>query len=427
MAEIKITGKLPWGLLVGFFETVVKAGSDGTIEQGFVEEVYSGLKHIMESGVGRQYAQNSVPAELKRVKNSKKENKEENTMKTKTEEQISRCPLPGESNADGEAYYRTRCDMQPDADDLVIATEQYLDRRWGFRTVEKDRANRAGVAPRLEVIGKYDLASWKEAVKALFAITKGFASKGLFNLIEGCYYLTSKNEVAAAVGGFKAGSNKLNYVERVSLEVLEAIIGVEYRDLERSLRQVAILSGLEASQTQYKFTGASYPGYYVDVPYDLSGLLAGGEATFGQEAYLSLLQNWEGLANRGEAVPVPTEDEIDPVAKEYGITVLDEIPSWVKKVNDAAWEEESSNCPNSSFSNNTDDDGNGTMEFRWDGTWTKNRFTLITITFEKGKVTELKLQWQSGTGEPSTFLGVEEFLGLDACKSFQILAFEESN
>lgn len=80
MVDLEKASQVPWDLLVRFFTSVKNLGTNGTVEQDFVDEVYSHLKHITESGVRRQYAQNSVPAELKRAKKQEKNERKEGAM-----------------------------------------------------------------------------------------------------------------------------------------------------------------------------------------------------------------------------------------------------------------------------------------------------------------------------------------------------------
>lgn len=160
--------------------------------------------------------------------------------------------------------------------------------------------------------------------------------------------------------------------------------------------------------------------------------LAHGWANFYGERLEPLLKLWHELANHGAPVTLP-----DPVAytlHEYAAAhpgrVVPDPPKgppsvdgrdgrynlyeWARRVLDAAQEEEGGNAPNASATL----DEEGFLLLRWDGTFTAGRWVSMEFAdLADGKL-QCRLEWCSGTGNPSRYLKIESLLSDLSCVDF---------
>lgn len=321
---------------------------------------------------------------------------------------ITRTSVEGETREQELANHRVRCDMQADTADIAAAAEQWLDKRWGFGTVEYDRARRASVETRVQALEVFNLKHWKQAVRALYAVTHGTVSRNVAGLIELCFYAKRMGEASRAVAAFNAASPKLGFVDGRVAEAIGDLVSPNCPNPPAvTLKHIAALAGLVAENGVYEYHSSdtpSYCGYHRSGDkVDFEAALARGNATFNSSALQDILQYWAGMANqRGESVPMP--ETLD----------RDSILGWARAELDASYVEEGSNSPNAFVKHGE----NGELYFGWDGTWTGGRNIRFGVFFNEGTVEEIAFGWDSGTGRPSRFLSIQDLLALPGCTEF---------
>lgn len=120
-----------------------------------------------------------------------------------------------------------------------------------------------------------------------------------------------------------------------------------------------------------------------------------------------LLISWENLVSRGARVPLP---KITPAS----------IGQWVNNVLTSAYEAEGDMMPCAMHTQGkTEEDGSSSVFMGWLGTATRDRFYRFWLKFSStGKVEEVVVEWDSATGSPSTYLGIEKDLALAGLRDF---------
>jgi hypothetical protein len=157
---------------------------------------------------------------------------------------------------------------------------------------------------------------------------------------------------------------------------------------------------------------------------DGEACLPRGRAHFSERHVFTALTFWAGKANqRGEEVPFPK-------AWEDKLPSAQEIYDWGCRVVNSSYKEEGSNAPNITLGQV---DGNvyrqdgipaPAVRLTWSGTWTSSRWVDLVVEETQEGGLWLTLEWDSGTGRPSTFLGIEGLLP-DAA-DWAVLPKEES-
>lgn len=331
---------------------------------------------------------------------------------------ISRIPTQGETHDQLVALHRTRCEMAPDGADLVLAAGYVLDDELGFGTVACDRAKRAGIEPRVEVISKLDLGDWRQAVKAVFAAGFGpltdrhktsfwGSSRSLYHLV---YQASSRADAARILEAFKTG-RELDYLaEKVILAVEAAISPDQCGGAHRARRieEVAHLAGLIACAADWEYYGtANTLGHHHNKGdrWDIAAILAHGRAYF-QGDISAVLAYWSGLANpRGKPIPFP-EMRND-----------DSLLNWAHAHLTAAADEEGGDAPKASAKMK-----DGDVVISWDGSWTRGRWFTFTFRVDDAGtpqgIASGEMEWSSATGRPSRFLALEGLLADANCYDF---------
>lgn len=142
---------------------------------------------------------------------------------------------------------------------------------------------------------------------------------------------------------------------------------------------------------------------------EILAVLPRGFAWFKPEEVTNILGYWEVFANQSEERTVPVPDVIN----------RESIINWAREVLDVAYEDEPSgrgNSPRAYLYTNEED---GTVILSWDGYFTAGRYVYVTVIFsEDGEVINVCVEWDSATGRPSSYLGVEHILTLPGCDCF---------
>ncbi len=295
--------------------------------------------------------------------------------------------------------------------DMMTAATERLDGRVCAHTAVNDRAKRASAAIRLAAIAAFAMAEWKDRLKAIFGMTFGRLGHKMVELIDQCYAGSTEESAIFAHRGFRLAEPELSFLDREVLEAMEGFLGNgPNRGNPNILRGLAAYAGLGAEAGIYETRLNAFDeqeSVEVGRKFDLDAVLARGVAEFEPSALPELLRYWAGLANRSEVVAVPAT--LDRQA----------LTAWGKAVLQAARDDEGSNAPSSSVRPSTKD--KEVLVLDWWGTFTSGRnFRLLVRFGADQQAISVEADWDSATGKPSRFLGVELLLALPGCKSFDV-------
>lgn len=272
-----------------------------------------------------------------------------------------------------------------------------------------ERARRAGVEPRLKTIELMPpsfLGDWKEMVLAFQVVTFSCWTRlsWLVNLLLSAANVEEARRILRAFR-VEEGESYLHHQMVKSLRILLDIVGGDNREeMIMCLEYAATCAGLEAQNTVWEYDENQRGLVPVGQMVDFHPLLARGLATFDVSSTRDLLAYWENLANaEGDEVPIPEHLNKESILR------------WVRDSLASAYKAEEEWAPRAGF----DELEDGSVGLRWDGTWTEGRSVRMMILFdEEGLPSGIVLNWVSGTGNPSTFLKIENLLALKGCKSF---------
>ncbi len=337
--------------------------------------------------------------------------------------QLSRDPYRGESGEEQLQYFRSRCDMEINADDLILSTEYYLNRRGLCHIPAYNRALRADAKTRLQAIGRLDLTSWKSALMALFiAATSSlpisssimWKTESLIKLLYAAGNVAGARRTLKAYALDRAPGHY--FTSRVLLAIETALVSpvadVRYR--ASTIATVANLSALHVSSCRWKYradTSLARCGYFVEGEnWSLLELLAGGWAHFADDVR-GALQFWASSTLRGaDGFPLPlalTEQNVI----EWSSSVIE---ASVKRGDGVrrAWAA-------------TEPGGNVVLKFVPDPFRGQSQFLALTLNFAE-QLTGALL-WHSGGFSPSALLRIEDLLVHPSVTKFGKLEWNETS
>ncbi len=325
------------------------------------------------------------------------------------EKVTTRSPIEGESWDESLSLYNVRCQMAPNVEDLEVNSRQRLDGCFGFGTVELERATRAGVQVRTEVIERFNVKQWKSAVRALYAITYGAIDKRIVRLIRLCFRAKRKTEAEMAISGFGGANPEMGFVDSCIYDWVRDVLFPCPNKREVTMRRIAVLCGLVAENGEYELGDLPSSGWWrKGEKVDLEAVLARGVATFKKESVPALLEYWEGVAHQsGRSTPLPK------------CLSWDSVRQWAREVMVAAEREEGTNRPHALLSEEESSDGD--LHLVWWGTFTEGRTFKVSIFFSpEGELSDMTTtaRWDSATGHPSRFLEIQDLLALPGCVGF---------
>ena len=263
--------------------------------------------------------------------------------------------------------------------------------------------NTTQIIDRGALVSSAALVNFQQALSILRLTTSDVASPRLhnfvFNVVGGAQ---RRGEVERLARAFQAGASEtLDHLENSVLDAYCAIgastqSGSWEANVRWHLTQIATLATLIASE------GAE----------SLYKIFADGWANFGPESAEALLRFWAHLANQhGEELPLPILDKAG--VREWAVAVLA-----------ASRKADGGNAPHAWF---RDPDEEWDLALSWQGTFTHKRWFRVRLCFgEDVKVASLRAEWDSATGKPSRFLGIETLLAHPACNDFGVTENTES-
>ncbi len=334
-------------------------------------------------------------------------------------DKISRSPLPDETPEEQMALQRVRCNMSAQPEDLVIAATQIFHTPPPmYRTVEMDRAARAGADVRGEALQTIPLSHWKRVLLALCAVSYGATGSSVTSLIRLCHGSKRLGEAVRTVDGFYLADPTLEYVDRRVVGVLRALFDKEFfsqRVLQ--LQTIANLCGLAASLRTYEYMPAEEDGLWcgghilVEQVVELEQLLTCGSAHLNASAAHDVLRFLASVLLFGTSVqslPIFLPQEV--TRHSLQLCVEKEL------------------CFNRGFL------FHGTLEF-----WGMQDFTLnwscpfngiprgvagflAVFSFDpSGNVLQnVRVDWNTGVGQPAPSLPIEDLLVVPGCTQFSV-------